>query len=85
MIDTNELRMLMQDFKLAGSPMFVQTAQMGELLDRLEAAEKRTTKLEERCAVLTDSLRLAVRQNNHDMLMTAEELRSCEVTLEETK
>ena len=85
MIDTNELRMLMQDFKLAGSPMFVQTAQMGELLDRLEAAEKRTTKLEERCAVLTDSLRLAVRQNSHDMLMTAEELRSCEVTLEETK
>ena len=85
MIDTNELRMLMQDFKLAGSPMFVQTAQMGVLLDRLEAAEKRTAKLEERCAVLTDSLRLAVRQNNHDMLMTAEELRSCEVTLEETK
>jgi hypothetical protein len=85
MIDTNELRMLMQDFKLAGSPMFVQTAQMGELLDRLEAAEKHTTKLEERCAVLTDSLRLAVRQNNYDMLMTAEELRSCEVTLEETK
>lgn len=85
MIDTNELRMLMQDFKLAGSLMFVQTAQMGELLDRLEAAEKRTAKLEERCAVLTDSLRLAVRQNNHDMLMTAEELRSCEVTLEETK
>jgi hypothetical protein len=85
MIDTNELRMLMQDFKLAGSPMFVQTAQMGELLDRLEAAEKRTTKLEERCAVLTDSLRLAVRQNDHDMLMTAEELRSCEVALEETK
>ena len=56
-----------------------------ELLDRLEAAEKRTAKLEERCAVLTDSLRLAVRQNNHDMLMTAEELRSCEVTLEKSK
>ena len=34
---------------------------------------------------VADSLRLAVRQNNHDMLMTAEELRSCEVTLEETK
>ena len=41
--------------------------------------------LEERCAVLTDSLRLAVRQNSHDMLMTAEELRSCEAILEETK
>ncbi|MGL4264804.1 MAG: ead/Ea22-like family protein [Afipia sp.] len=56
-----------------------------ELLDRLKAAEKRTAKLEERCAVLTDSLRLAVRQNNHDMLMTAEELRSCEAILEKTK
>lgn len=29
--------------------------------------------------------RLAVRQNNHDMLMTAEELRWCEAILEETK
>lgn len=56
-----------------------------ELRNRLEAAEKRTAKLEERCAVLTASLRLAVRQNNHDMLMTAEELRSCEATLDETK
>lgn len=39
-IDINELRRLIQDFKLAGSPMLVQTAQMSELLDRLEAAEK---------------------------------------------
>ena len=39
-IDINELRRLMQDFKLAGSPMLVQTAQMSELLDRLEAAEE---------------------------------------------
>lgn len=38
-IDTKELRMLAQDFKLAGSPMFLQTSQMNELLDRLEAAE----------------------------------------------
>lgn len=41
--------------------------------------------LEERCAVLTAGLRLAVRQNSHDMLMTAEELRSCEAILGETK
>lgn len=41
--------------------------------------------LEERCAVLTDALRLAVRQNSHDMLMTAEELRSCEAILGEKK
>ena len=59
--------------------------ELKQLRDRLEAAEKRTAQLEERCAVLTDSLRLAVRQNNHDMLMTAEELRACEVTLEKSK
>ena len=59
--------------------------ELKQLRDRLEAAEKRTAKLEERCATLTDALRLAVRQNSHDMLMTAEELRSCEAILEETK
>ena len=40
MIDINELRLLVQDFKLVGSPVFVQAADMNELLDRLEAAEK---------------------------------------------
>ena len=40
MIDTKELRMIVQDFKLDGSPVFIQTKQMEELLDRLEAAEK---------------------------------------------
>lgn len=39
MIDTKELRMLAQEFKLAGSHMSIQTTQMNELLDRLEAAE----------------------------------------------
>ena len=40
-IDINELRMQVHDFKRAGSPMLLlQTTQMGELLDRLEAAEK---------------------------------------------
>ena len=41
MIDTKELRMIVQDFKLDGSPVFIQTKQMEELLDRLEAAENR--------------------------------------------
>ena len=40
MIDINELRLLVQDYKLAGSPVFVQAADMNEILDRLEAAEK---------------------------------------------
>ena len=80
-IDINELRPAVEAAGLNAISM----QEVLELLDRLEAAEKRTAKLEERCAVLTDSLRLAVRQNNHDMLMTAEELRSCEVTLEKSK
>ena len=40
MIDINELRLLVQDFKLVGSPVFVQAADMDELLDRIEKAEK---------------------------------------------
>lgn len=54
-------------------------------MHRADALKDLVSELEERCAVLTNALRLAVRQNSHDMLMTAEELRSCEAILEETK
>jgi ATP/maltotriose-dependent transcriptional regulator MalT len=40
MTNINELRLLAQDCKLAGSPVFVRVAVMDELLDRLEAAEE---------------------------------------------
>ena len=40
MIDINKMRLLVQDYKLAGSPVFVQAADMNEILDRPEAAEK---------------------------------------------
>ena len=39
MIDTKELRLLVQDYRLAGSPVFIQAADMNEILDRLEASE----------------------------------------------
>lgn len=39
MTDTKELRLIVQDYRLAGSPVFIQAADMDELLDRLEAAE----------------------------------------------
>lgn len=42
-------------------------------------------KLLDRISKLERALHLAVRQNSHDMLMTAEELRLCEAALEETK
>ena len=54
-------------------------------MHRADALKDMISELEERCATLTGALRLAVRQNSHDMLMTAEELRSCEAILEETK
>lgn len=41
--------------------------------------------LEECCVVTIAALRLAVRQNSYGMLMTAEELRSCEAALGESK
>ena len=34
--------------------------------------------------LLTEALRIAVRQNSHDMLMTGDELRRCEAALEES-
>ena len=52
-------------------------------MHRADALKDMISELEERCATLTAALRLAVRQNIHDMLMTAEELRSCEAILEE--
>ena len=50
-----------------------------------DALKDMISELEERCATLTDALRLAVRQNSHDMLMTGDELRQCEAALEKSK
>ena len=54
-------------------------------MHRADALKDMISELEERCATLTDALRLAVRQNSHDMLLTAEELRWCEAILGESK
>ena len=54
-------------------------------MHRADALKDMISELEERCATLTDALRLAVRQNSRDMLMTAEELRWCEAILGESK
>ena len=40
MIDTKNLRTLTQDFKLAGTPVFVRVVDMNEILDRIEMAEQ---------------------------------------------
>jgi hypothetical protein len=39
----------------------------------------------ERVRVLREALELAVRQNEHDMLMTGDEIRKCRTVLEQTK
>ena len=45
-----------------------------ELRAKIEAMEK-----------MEAALRIAVRQNSHDMLMTGSQLRQCEAALEESK
>ena len=39
----------------------------------------------ERLERVESAIRIAVRQNSHDMLMTSDELRLCEAALEESK
>ena len=97
----NELRMLAEDLHVNGYSRYSSAmSQAADELAKWEAVFGHLgntpdecgnaiiaarDELEERCATLTDSLRLAVRQNSYDMLLTAEELRSCEEALEETK
>ena len=74
-IDINELRLLVQDYKLAGSPVFVQSADMNELLDRLELAESRQATYREAFEIsenTTRDLTEKVIPNIHEKLEAAE-------------
>lgn len=55
-----------------------------EMIERLEAAEKNIA-MKERMEKMEAALRIAVRQNSHDMLMTSDELRQCEAAMENSK
>lgn len=52
--------------------------EIGEAIDAAIEMIERMEKMEA-------ALRIAVRQNSHDMLMTGPELRQCEAALEESK
>ena len=52
--------------------------EIGEAIDAAIEMIERMEKMEA-------ALRIAVRQNSHDMLMTGDELRQCESALEESK
>lgn len=52
--------------------------EVGEAIDAALEMIERMEKMEA-------ALRIAVRQNSHDMLMTGPELRQCEAALEESK
>lgn len=52
--------------------------EVGEAIDAAVEMIERMEKMEA-------ALRIAVRQNSHDMLMTGPELRQCEAALEESK
>ena len=94
----NELRMLAEDLHVNGYNRYASAmSQAADELAKWEAVFGHLgdtpdecgnaiiaalDELEERCTTLTDALRLAVRQNSHDMLMTGDELRACEAALE---
>ena len=71
MIDINKMRLLVQDYKLAGSPVFVQAADMNEILDRLETAEK-DINLKERIIDAIGSTLNAVANERDDLLARIE-------------
>ena len=52
---------------------------------KVQAAIDAAIEMIERMQKMEAALRIAVQQNSHDMLMTAEELRACEAALEELK
>ena len=94
----NELRMLAEDLHVNGYSRYSSAmSQAADELAKWEAVFGHLgntpdecgnaiiaarDELEGRCAALTDELRLAVRQNSHDMLMTGDELRQCEAAME---
>lgn len=49
------------------------------------AAVESVIEMIERMEKMEAALKIAVRQNSHDMLMTGDELRRCEAALEESK
>ena len=62
---------------LEGMPQF-DPREIGEAIDAAVEMIERLERVE-------SALRIAVRQNSHDMLMTSDELRLCETALEESK
>ena len=52
-----------------------------EISEAIDAAVEMIERMEK----MESALRIAVRQNSHDMLMTGDELRQCEAALEKSK
>jgi hypothetical protein len=53
----------------------------GAFPEDIEAAADELVRLHEANQVMLHALKLAVRQNSHDMIMTGEELRKCEAAI----
>ena len=59
------------------------TAELG--IHRADVMKQRIDRLRSLNQELVEALNLAVRQNSHDMLMTGDELRTCETALAKAK
>ena len=66
------------DYEPSEQPAPPDPIEIGEAIDAAVEMIERMEKMEA-------ALRIAVRQNSHDMLMTGSQLRQCEAALEESK
>ena len=66
------------DYEPSEQPAPPDPIEIGEAIDAAVEMIERMEKMEA-------ALRIAVRQNSHDMLMTGDELRQCEAAMEESK
>jgi uncharacterized protein with beta-barrel porin domain len=57
-------------------------AALSRVLENSQATQQHNAELLAKVAQLGDALEMAVRQNEHDMLMTGEELRACRAALD---
>ena len=66
------------DYEPSEQPAPPDPIEIGEAIDAAVEMIERMGKMEA-------ALRIAVRQNSHDMLMTGDELRQCEAAMEKSK
>lgn len=78
----NSPRVVIQSEDFTSDVALIVDGDFASLEDKMRYAEKLAARLNVDLKLISQSLRTAVTQNDHDMLMTGEELRECRQALE---